>query len=145
MSNSKGASRLLPFLIVLLVGTLGVTAWLAYDRSEVINERDQMVMQLDETNALKRDVEKQYYESLNELEEMRGSNEELNQLIDAQKAELTDAKKRIDVLMKDKRNLSKVRSELAKLKEQTAAYVVEINELREQNGLLVEQNENLNK
>jgi len=144
MSNSTGASRLLPFLIVLLVGTLGVTAWLAFDRNEVMTQRDEMVAQLNETNTLKRDVEKQYYESLNELEEMRGSNEELNTLIDAQKAELTDSKKRIDALMRDKRNLGKVRNELASLKEQTASYVLEINELREQNGLLTEQNLNLN-
>ncbi|MFK8056132.1 MAG: hypothetical protein AB8F78_08455 [Saprospiraceae bacterium] len=144
MSNSTGASRLLPFLIVLLVGTLGVTAWLAYDRNEVMTQRDDMVVQLDETNTLKRDVEKQYYESLNELEEMRGSNEELNTLIDSQKADLTDSKKRIDALMRDKRNLGKVRNELAGLKEQTASYVVEINELREANGLLTEQNLNLN-
>lgn len=144
MSNSNGASRLLPFLIVLLIGTIGVAGWLAYDRNEVMTQRDDMVVQLDETNMLKRDVEKQYYESLNELEEMRGNNEELNALIDAQKAELTDSKKRIDVLLRDKRNLGKVRGELAGLKEQAAAYVVEINELREQNGLLAEQNMNLN-
>ncbi len=144
MSNSSGASRLLPFLIVLLVGTLGVTGWLAYDRNEVMTERDDMLSQLDETNALKRDVEKQYYESLNELEEMRGDNEEANALIDSQKAELIDSKKRIDGLMRDKRNLGKVRKELASLKEQTAAYVVEINDLREQNNLLAEQNNNLN-
>jgi regulator of replication initiation timing len=144
MSNSSGASRLLPFLIVLLVGTLGVTGWLAYDRSEVMTQRDEMSSQLDETNSLKRDVEKQYYESLNELEEMRGDNEEANALIDSQKAQLIDSKKRIDVLMRDKRNLSKVRKELASLKEQTATYVAEINDLREQNGLLVEQNVSLN-
>ena len=144
MSNSSGASRLIPFLIVLLVGTLGVTAWLGYSYKQALEDNKLVVDQLDETSALKRDVEKQYYESLNELEEMRGDNEEANALIDAQKAELTDSKKRIDGLMRDKRNLGKVRKELASLKEQTATYVVEINELREQNGLLTEQNLNLN-
>lgn len=145
MSNSKGASRtLVPILIILLVGTLGVTAWLANSLSTVTKEKDELVVDLNSSNTLKRDVEKQYYESLNELEEMRGSNEELNALIDAQKAELTDSKKRIDVLLRDKRNLGKVRKELAGLKEQAASYVAEINELREQNGLLVEENMNLN-
>jgi len=144
MSNSNGGSRLLPFLIVLLVGSLGVAGWLGYSLKNANEQNDQMVVKLDETNILKRDVEKQYYESLNELEEMRGTNEEANALIDAQKAELTDSKKRIDVLMRDKRNLGKVRKELASLKEQTASYVTEINDLREQNGLLTEQNANLN-
>ena len=145
MSNSNGASRILiPVLIVLLVGALGASAWLGSSLNTVTAERDELVVDLNSSNTLKRDVEKQYYESLNELEEMRGSNEELNALIDAQKAELTDSKKRIDVLMRDKRNLGKVRGELAGLKEQAASYIVEINELREQNGLLAEQNLNLN-
>ena len=143
MSTTSGNTRLLPIAIVAVIALLGTTAYFWYQNSQLTERNRETMAKLDETELLKRDVEKQYYESLAELEEMRGSNEELNALIDSQKEELVASKKRIDGLLRDKRNLGKVRKELADLKEQTAAYVQEINQLREENGLLAEQNANL--
>ena len=134
---------MLPIAIVAVIALLGVAAYLGYQNSELKADKQRTMAQLDETELLKRDVEKQYYESLAELEEMRGSNEELNTLIDAQKAELVESKSRIDRLMRDKRNLGKARKELEELRSQTASYVAEINQLKEENGLLAEQNMNL--
>lgn len=94
---------------------------------------DSLTYQLDESEQLKAEVEKQYYEALSELEELRGSNEELNALIDAQKNELKESKDRIDVLLRDSRNLGKARKEIKGLTAQVEQYLAEINQLRQEN------------
>ncbi|HMQ48013.1 MAG TPA: hypothetical protein PKA00_11515 [Saprospiraceae bacterium] len=100
----------------------------------------ELTFELSETEQLKADLEKQYYEALSELEEMRGSNEELNALIETQKGELTQQKEKIEALLRDSRNLDKARSELKTLKAQVEQYLAEINQLREENAQLTEQN-----
>ena len=143
MSSSSGNSRLLPIALVAIIALLGVAAYQYSQNSDLRKSYDNTVAKLDETETLKSEINAQYYASLAELEEMKGSNAAINAELDAAKADLMESKKRIDVLMKDKRNLAKVREELASLKELTAEYVSEINKLREENGLLAEQNMNL--
>lgn len=102
------------------------------------NANDSLTYELDESEQLKAELEKQYYEALSELEEMRGSNEELNALIEAQKAELKDSKGRIDVLLRDSRNLAEARKQIKGLNAQVEQYVAEINQLRQENEELTE-------
>lgn len=141
--NGGGGSRLLPLAIVALLALAGVAVYFFLETRNLESENATIAQQLDNTETLKTEVEKQYYESLAELEEMKGTNTELNELIDAQKAEIMESKTRIDGLLRDKRNLGAARKELAELKEATVGYLAEIQQLREENGLLAEQNENL--
>ena len=142
-SDNGGGSRLLPLAIVALLALAGATIYLFMQNRSLSTENTEIASQLDNTEQLKTEVEQQYYESLTELEEMKGTNAELNEMIDAQKAEIMEAKTRIDGLLRDKRNLGAARQELADLKEQTAKYVAEIQQLREENELLAEENQNL--
>ncbi len=97
---------------------------------------DNLAYELNESEQLKAELEKQYYEALSELEELRGSNEELNALIEQQKGELKDSKDRIDALLRDSRNLDKARKEIKALTAQVEQYLAEINQLREENQVL---------
>lgn len=141
--NNNSNSRLVPILIVAIVALLGALGYMWRTNSQLRNSNETVTAQLDETEALKAELNRQYYESLAELESMRGTNEELNALIDSQKAELLEQKNRIGELMKDSKNLQSARKQIADLKAQTANYVAEINKLKEENGLLVEQNSSL--
>lgn len=94
---------------------------------------DKLSYELNETEELKAELEKQYYEALSEMEELRGSNEELNSLIEAQKTDLKDAKDRIDVLLRDSRNLAQARKEIQGLNAKVEQYLAEINQLRQEN------------
>ncbi len=100
------------------------------------NANESLTYELNESEQLKAELEKQYYEALSELEELRGSNEELNALIETQKAELKESKDRIDVLLRDSRNLAKARKEMKGLNAQVEQYLAEINQLREENEML---------
>lgn len=95
--------------------------------------KTEMSNKYNESEKLKADLEKQYYSALSELEEMKGSNEELNAFIEQQKEELTSQKNRIDDLLKDSKNLSAARGELKNLRAQVQQYVAEINQLKQQN------------
>ncbi|PHN06422.1 hypothetical protein [Flavilitoribacter nigricans] len=97
----------------------------------------------DESEQLKAELEKQYYEALSELEELRGSNDEMNALIEQQKVELKDQKDKITGLLKDSRNLGAARKELNALRAQAEGYIAEINQLREQNEVLTSENTQL--
>ncbi|MCB0554455.1 MAG: hypothetical protein KDD02_12965 [Phaeodactylibacter sp.] len=94
---------------------------------------DNLTYELNESEQLKAELEKQYYEALSELEELRGSNEELNALIEQQKSELKDSKDRIDALLRDSRNLGKAREQIKGLTAQVEQYLAEINQLRQEN------------
>lgn len=95
-----------------------------------------LTYELNESEQLKAELEKQYYEALSELEELRGSNEELNALIEQQKSELKDSKDRIEALLRDSRNLAQARKEMKGLTAQVEQYLAEINQLREENQQL---------
>ncbi|OAV42778.1 hypothetical protein [Lewinella sp. 4G2] len=130
---------LLGIIAVLLIGLVGFG--IGYMNRGT--ENAQVTADLVEMEQFKATAEKQYYESLAELEEMRGSNEELNALIDQQKAELRTQKDKIEGLTRDSRNLASARRELANLKTQVEGYVVEIEELRLANAELAENNQRL--
>ena len=143
IKSKPSQSPVVPILIVLVVALLAALGYMWKTKSDLQSNLLTTTEKLDETEQLKLQLNTQYYESLNELEAMRGSNAELNALIDQQKTELTANKDRIDVLMKDKRNLAAARKEIANLKSVTQGYVAEINKLKEENGLLVEANTTL--
>ena len=130
---------LLGIIAVLLLGLVG----LGIGYMNRGTENAEVTADLLEMEQFKATAEKQYYESITELEEMRGSNEELNALIDQQKAELRTQKDKIEGLTRDSRNLSSARRELAKLRTQVQGYVVEIEELRLANAALEENNQRL--
>lgn len=129
--NSK--QRLIAISAVIIVLLLAVNIFLVIGYNKKGNDNAQLTSQLDESEQLKAELEKQYYEALSELEEMRGSNEELNALIEQQKAELKESKDQIDGLLRSKRNYDKARQEIRNLSAKVEQYVAEINQLKQEN------------
>jgi len=132
-------------VLLLAVIFLGVSN---YKTKKVTKE---LSVQYDESEQLKVELEEQYYAALSDLEGMRGSNEELNALIEQQKGELTLQKEKIDKLIRNERDLTKARKELNNLNQKAEQYLAEINQLRQENEelsannvQLSERNESLN-
>ncbi len=136
--NSK--QRLIAISAVIIIALLAVNIFLMISKAKQTRVNQELTTQLDETDQLKAELEKQYYEALSELEEMRGSNEELNALIEKQKDELKQSKDQIDVLLRDKRNLAAARKKIQELTQQVEGYLVEINQLRAENEQLAATN-----
>jgi predicted nucleic acid-binding Zn-ribbon protein len=130
-SDSQQSFKTGAIVAIVLLSLLTLTFLFLWRSSA--KQTDSMAYALDESSMLKAELEKQYYEALSELEELRGSNEELNGLIEQQKEELRAAKDRIEVLLRDGRNLGEARKEMSRLKGQVEQYVAEINQLRQEN------------
>ena len=132
-------------LWILLVASLAATTYLLIDHSQKNKKIEQQVASLTETEQLKSELEKQYYEALSDLEEMRGNNSELNQMIESQKEELKVQKDKIAGLIKNGSDLKSARAELSKLREQAEQYIAQIEQLTADNATLTAQNENLSR
>lgn len=139
--NSKG--RIIAISATLIVILLGLSIFLFVKNQNLSKTQEMTSVKLDESEQLKAELEEQYYQALSDLEEMRGSNEELNALIDSQKEELAQSKSRIDGLLRNKRDLGRAREEINKLTAQVEGYVAEINQLRAENQMLVATNDSL--
>jgi predicted RNase H-like nuclease (RuvC/YqgF family) len=125
--------------VVLLLALIGLGIGYANRGSE----NAELSADLVEMEQFKAQAEQQYYESLAELEEMRGSNEELNAMIDQQKEELRVQKDKIAALTRDSRNLAAARRELAELRTQTDGYLAQLEEQRLKIAELEEDNTRL--
>lgn len=133
-SNSK--SGLVAVAIAAIIGLLCFSGYLLYKNNDLQKLSEQQSLEIDESEKLKGELEKQYYESLSELEEMRGNNDELNALIEKQKDELKEKKNQIYRLLKTKNDLESARSEMTAMRLQLNQYVTELNTLKQDNAAL---------
>nr|MBS0037434.1 hypothetical protein [Saprospiraceae bacterium] len=145
MNASKTRKNLSTIAIIAIILLLLINGFLLYDRASKDQELKQQEKDLTEVRQLQSELEKEYYEALAELDDMRGDNEELNAMIDAQKEELTRQRNRISNLIYENRNLEEARKELTVLREQVDEYIVKIDELTEENIALLSDKERLEK
>ena len=138
--SGNSRQRLIAITSVVIVALLGVNVFLLINKFKQDRQKTELSAKLDETESVRADLEKQYYDALSQLEQMKGSNEELNALIDRQKEELSSQKSRIDDLLATKGNLDRARAEIKKLTGQVEQYLAEINQLRQENQELGDQN-----
>jgi len=133
-SNSK--SGLVAVAIAAILGLLCFSGYLLYQNNNLKKLSEKQILEIDESEKLKAELEKQYYESLSELEEMRGNNDELNALIEKQKDELKSKKNQIYRLLKTKNDLEGARTEMTAMRAQLNQYVTELNTLKAENAEL---------
>lgn len=134
--TQSSQQRLLALATVAIIALLGLSAFLIYTKVNQDKLIKKQSAELIQTTQLKADLEKEYYQALSDLEEMRGNNTELNAMIETQKTELKKQKDRIDGLIKSSKDLEKAREEIKGLR----ALVAEVEELRKQNASLQESN-----
>lgn len=130
MTQQSSQQRLLALATVAIIALLGLSAFLIFTKINQDKLIKKQSAELIEETRLKAELEKEYYEALSDLEEMRGSNTELNAMIETQKDELKRAKSRIDALLKDSRQLASAQEEIKKLR----ALVAEVEKLKQQNA-----------
>lgn len=140
---NKASSRWVTIGILAIIALLALNVWLLFDRSQKSETIETQAADLAESEKLKAELEKQYYESLSELEEMRGDNEEMNKIIDQQKAELATQKDEISRMIRDRKDLTTARGKMKDLEAKVQQYLAELDALREQNALLTQENTRL--
>ncbi|MBP7272890.1 MAG: hypothetical protein KA974_03565 [Saprospiraceae bacterium] len=142
-SNSNSKQRLVAILAAAIIALLIGNGYLLYKNSTNNSLIEKQTSELDEAEKVKAELEKQYYEAMSSLEEMRGKNVTLDKQIEEQKAELTKQKNRIADLIVKEKNLGKAREELKTLKAQLDQYIAENAQLRQDKEQLTSENTQL--
>ena len=141
MSFSRDSkSKLTAVAATVIVALLGINAFLLYNKISQAKVIDQQAMEITEADRLRTELDKNYHETLSELEEMRGNNDELNAMIDKQKVELKEQKNKISRLIRSgktsKADLAEARSQMEQFKLQLDRYLTENNTLKEEKAML---------
>jgi len=139
MGNSSN-QRLVAIATVVIIALLGAVGYLLYKNINQEKLIKQQNAELISTEKLQAQLEKEYYQALADLEEMRGTNDELNALIETQKAELKTQKDRISGLLKTAKDYEGAKAEIVKMKAAADKYLAEIATLREENTALTSAN-----
>lgn len=138
MSEGNSKQRIIIIAAITAGLLLLVNVFLLLNKTKQEKQIQNLEQQADEAEQLKTKLEKEYYQALSELEEMKGSNEELNALIEEQQMQLEAQKDQIDGYLADNRRLGQARSEINKLKAQAQEYIAQIQQLQDENADLKE-------
>lgn len=144
METLRSKQNLTSWAIVAIIGLLGLNAYQWFINSQLKTQTTQQHVKVEELEKISTELEQDYKVALENLEEFRGDNKELNSLIDAQKLELQSQKAKINDLIWTKRELGKAKEELKLLNSNAVEYVVQINKLKDENLKLVQSNTELN-
>ncbi|MBI5915232.1 MAG: hypothetical protein HY842_07640 [Bacteroidetes bacterium] len=132
-TNNSSQQRLLIIAGIVIATLLVTNGFLLCNKYNQDNVLDSQTTKLAETDKLKIELEKQYHEALSELEELRGTSQELDAIIDQQKEELKLQKSKIDGLLRDGKELGRARAEMNNMRTQVQSYVAKIEELKAEN------------
>lgn len=144
VTNSQSNQRLIAIAIVVIIALLGLNGYLWYTKITQDRLIDKHSTELIETEKLQAELERTYYESLSELEEMRTANGELNAIIDAQKDDLKAQHARISSLVLTEQNFEEAKVELNNLRKMRDKYIAQIKGLKDENQELAVSNDILN-
>ena len=142
MSNRK-SNNILSYALIGMILLLGLNGYQWYVNSQLKQDTVNQKTELVELEKIRTELDQDYKAAIEGLDELRGDNKELNQLIDSQKLSLQQQKEKINNLIWTKRELGKAREEMKTLKDQAQRYVVEIKKLTEDNQLLASSNTQL--
>ncbi len=137
-AKSKTSLPLLGIFLIIALLALNVYQW--FRNSQLKSNLDLERTEMFELEKIHTALDQDYQSALQDLEDMRGDNQELNGLIENQKSELLKQKQKISALIWTERELGKAREELNKMRTQAAQYMTEIKTLKEENQDLVASN-----
>lgn len=140
MTSNTKQTNVTAWSIVAIIGLLALNGYQWFNNSQLSTSLDNQQTEMIELENIQAELEQEYQVALESLEELKGDNKELNVLIESQKKELTAQKEKINGLIWTKRELGKAKEEIANLNTQTAAFVAEINQLKEENSALASSN-----
>ena len=139
----KSRNNLAAWAIIAIIGLIGLNGYQWFTNSQLKTQNIRQEAELVELEKVQAELDQDYNNALESLEDMRGDNKELNNLIESQKKELKSQKDKINNLIWAKRELNKAKEEIANMNSQVASYVAEVTKLREENEMLYASNSEL--
>jgi len=141
MTKSKSNFSLIAWLVAIALLAMNIFQW---------NSNNQLKTALAKEETMHTDLQKvqtaletSYQDAMANLEEMRGTNDDLNELIETQKADLSKQKDKINGLIWTSKELKKAQAEIELMNSTAAGYLAEIRQLKETNAGLTASNQKL--
>ncbi len=134
---------ILPWMLLFLIGLMGLNGYQWFTQNKLEKDFKQQAVEFNEVKVVTAQLDKDYETAIESLEEMRGNNVELNELIDKQKAELGEQKKKIKGLIWTRRELKKAKTEIENISVLKDQYIAEVHQLRARISELASDNESL--
>ncbi len=142
-TNEESMQKKVIGMGIIIALLLGVITFLLVNRNSQSNIISQQTTELDEAETLKVDLQTQYEEVMNALDEQKGENEELNAVIENQKSDLETRKSDISKLISSgkasKRELNQARLDIDNFQTQLGRYLAELDVVKEQNQILTKE------
>ncbi len=139
-TNEESMQKRVTGMGIIIALLLGVITFLLVNRNSQTEVISQQATELNDAEMLKEDLQNQYEEVMNSLDEQKGENEELNAVIETQKTDLEARRKKISVLVNSgkatKQELNNARLEIDNFKTQLGRYLAELDAVKEQNQIL---------
>jgi len=132
-------NSLAPLAILLIIGLLGLNVYQWYSNDKLNTTLNEKNTEYYELEKIQTELEQDYQTALENLEDLRGSNEAQNAMIESQKAELKAQKNKISGLIWTKGELEKAKSELAVLNQQAADALSQVRSLQSKNQALTQE------
>lgn len=127
---SRRKKSILPWILGILMLMLGLNGYQWFENNKLKKAFTHQTSEFEEVKLVSAQLDKDYETAIESLEEMRGDNIELNELIDNQKTELAAQKKKIKQLIWTKRELKKAKKEIVSINELKDQYIAEVNQLK---------------
>ncbi len=143
MSTTQSKQNFTAIAIIVIIALLGLNAYQWYVNSKLSGSNQVQETEMMELQKVQAELDQDYQAALESLEEMRGDNAQLNALIDSQKSDLKTQKDKINNLIWTKKELDKAKTELKSLNANVAKYLADIQQLREENKILSNNNSQL--
>lgn len=128
--NQKKSSNSSIFYILGILALLGLSGYLWYTNNNLKTELTTQNKTLANLQNVHTTLEAEYNDALQRIESLRDESAELGEMIDSQKEELAQQKKKINNLIWTRNELDKAKEEIASIQGMTAGYINEINELK---------------
>lgn len=132
-TKSKSKQTTIAWLITGMVLLAALSGYLWFDRSQLAQANVEQQAEIQEVEKIQAELEIQYEEAMTSLDEMKTDNVQLNSLIDEQKKELADQKKKINGLLWTQGKLKEAKEEIANLTTLSEQYIAEIQTLKDEN------------
>ncbi|MCZ2100024.1 MAG: hypothetical protein LC107_00625 [Chitinophagales bacterium] len=129
--------------VTIIIALLGLNGYQWYVNDKLTSNLQVQKSETLELQKIQEELDQDYQAALESLEEMRGTNEQLNALIDQQKEDLRVQKEKINNLIWTKKELDKAKEEIQSLNTNVAKYLSDLQKLKEENKELTSQNQQL--
>lgn len=142
-TNSNSQQTLIAIGSAIIIALLGTVAYLFINKNDTASQLESTNIKLEQTIQLRDSLDNQFNAAMLELDDMKGTNVELNGIIDQQKSELTKQKNKIAGLISSKRKLNEARDEIAGLSTRVDQYIAQINSLQGEKDVLISEKQTL--